>query len=65
MNLNTLRHIKLLRGGEIRAWALHITSIIGLCRDVADLEHEYLQGHTFLGIPVAVVPSKIPEGVIV
>jgi hypothetical protein len=66
VNLNTLRHIKLLRGGEIRAWAL-----TGRTYQRIIVEMGYDDGTPWasdvhlLDIPVVIIRPGEPEGVIV
>ena len=67
MNLNVLRHILLLRGGEIRAWALTEMSFKNIVAEIPphirDAKPEV--GDLIHGIPVVIVRPGEPEGVIV
>lgn len=65
MNLNTLRHMKLLRGGEIRAWAMTETSFKNVLDELDMGHHTWSSDCRLLDYPVVIVRPGEPEGVIV
>lgn len=65
MNLNTLRHIKLLRGGEIRAWALRQSTWLSIHDEQPEAIKPTERHWLILDIPVVLVGPYDPEGVIV
>lgn len=66
MTPNTLRHMQLLRGGEIRAWALTGTSFERIVAEAGDgLPVIWSSDCRLFGIPVVIVRPGEPEGAIV